>query len=81
MTVEMDTDGFYSALMRSVDNRQASRWQLHQQTGVSVTTLVRLGQGVRPDAASYAAHAGERENATRPWLDHWRGGMEATRSW
>ena len=55
MTTEMDVDGFYEAISRTAKNRRIARWEVTQQTGVSVTTLVRLGQGVRPDAASYAA--------------------------
>ena len=53
-----DCDGFYEAIQKTAKHKRLARWEVSQQTGVSVTTLVRLGQGVRPDAASYAALCG-----------------------
>jgi transcriptional regulator with XRE-family HTH domain len=52
---EFDADGFYQALERSVRTRKASWKDVSQQTGISQTTLTRMAQGRRPDAASMAA--------------------------
>lgn len=50
-----DADGFYAALDRTVRTRTTSWRDVSKQTGVSSTTLTRMGQGRRPDAASLAA--------------------------
>lgn len=51
---EFDATGFYSALERSVRTRQVTWKDVSKDTGVSQTTLTRMGQGRRPDAASMA---------------------------
>ena len=52
---EFDAAGFYSALERAVRARKATWKEVSSDTGVSQTTLTRMGQGRRPDAASMAA--------------------------
>lgn len=52
---EFDGDAFYRALEKSVKLRGANWKAVSQDTGVSQTTLTRMGQGRRPDAASMAA--------------------------
>ena len=54
MTKEFDGDAFYAALERSVRARGTNWKTVSQDTGVSQTTLTRMGQGRRPDAASMA---------------------------
>jgi transcriptional regulator with XRE-family HTH domain len=51
---EFDAEGFYSALERSVRARKVNWKDVSTQTGVSQTTLTRMAQGRRPDAASLA---------------------------
>ena len=50
-----NADGFYSALAATVVSRGLTWKQVSQETGVSATTLTRMSQGRRPDAASLAA--------------------------
>ena len=50
-----DSDGFYAALARTVQARKTDWTHVAQATGVSNTTLSRMNQGRRPDAASMAA--------------------------
>lgn len=52
---EFDANGFYSALERTLRARGSTWREVGSQTGVSSTTLTRMGQGRRPDAASLAA--------------------------
>lgn len=52
---EFDAAGFYSALERAVRARKVNWKDVSNETGVSQTTLTRMGQGRRPDAASLAA--------------------------
>lgn len=52
---EFDADGFYAALDRAVRARGTNWRDVSRATGVSSTTLTRMGQGRRPDAASLAA--------------------------
>ena len=52
---EFDADGFYEAVERSVRTRNSTWKDVSQQTGISQTTLTRMAQGRRPDAASMAA--------------------------
>lgn len=52
---EFDGDGFYRAIESSVKARGTNWKSVSQATGVSQTTLTRMGQGRRPDAASMAA--------------------------
>ncbi len=54
-TKDFDGDAFYAALERTVRARGANWKMVSQDTGVSQTTLTRMGQGRRPDAASMAA--------------------------
>ena len=50
-----DGDSFYNALESTV-NRRGKNWrQVAAETGVSASTLARMAQGRRPDAASLAA--------------------------
>lgn len=51
---EFDAAGFFAALERSVKTRQVTWKDVSRETGVSQTTLTRMGQGRRPDAASMA---------------------------
>jgi transcriptional regulator with XRE-family HTH domain len=50
-----DGDAFYRALDRTVTARSKTWKQLAAETGVSASTLTRMAQGRRPDAASLAA--------------------------
>jgi len=50
-----DAETFYSALATTVAARAVTWRQVSQETGVSTTTLTRMSQGRRPDAASLAA--------------------------
>jgi transcriptional regulator with XRE-family HTH domain len=52
---EFDAAGFYAALERAVRARKVTWKEVGAETGVSPTTLTRMGQGRRPDAASLAA--------------------------
>lgn len=50
-----DSEGFYSALSATVVAKATTWRQVSRETGVSTTTLTRMAQGRRPDAASLAA--------------------------
>lgn len=50
-----DGDAFYRALEVTVLARSCSWKQVAEQTGVGASTLTRMAQGRRPDAASLAA--------------------------
>jgi transcriptional regulator with XRE-family HTH domain len=50
-----DGDGFYRALEATVASRSKTWKQVSAETGVSASTLTRMAQGRRPDAASLAA--------------------------
>ena len=50
-----DGDRFYLALKATVETRQKTWRQVASETGVSPSTLARMSQGRRPDAASLAA--------------------------
>lgn len=50
-----DGDGFYRALESTVVARSKNWKQVAAETGVSASTLARMAQGRRPDAASLAA--------------------------
>lgn len=50
-----DGDGFYRALESTVSMRSRSWKEVAAETGVSASTLTRMAQGRRPDAASLAA--------------------------
>lgn len=50
-----DGDGFYKALEAAVTSRSKNWKQVSLETGVSASTLTRMAQGRRPDAASLAA--------------------------
>jgi transcriptional regulator with XRE-family HTH domain len=50
-----DGDAFYRALDSTVDARSKNWKQVAAETGVSASTLARMAQGRRPDAASLAA--------------------------
>src|SRR5258706_15366003 len=50
-----DGDGFYRALEATVTARSKNWKQVAAETGVSASTLARMAQGRRPDAASLAA--------------------------
>jgi len=52
---DFDADAFYEALEREVRTRSTSWRQVSSDTGVNATTLTRMSQGRRPDAASLAA--------------------------
>ena len=52
---DFDADAFYEALEREVRSRTTSWRQVSTDTGVNATTLTRMSQGRRPDAASLAA--------------------------
>lgn len=52
---DFDADAFYEALDREVRARSTSWRQVSGATGVNATTLTRMAQGRRPDAASLAA--------------------------
>jgi transcriptional regulator with XRE-family HTH domain len=58
MSVEnkgFDGDGFYRALEATVLARSITWKQVASETSVSASTLARMAQGRRPDAASLAA--------------------------
>jgi transcriptional regulator with XRE-family HTH domain len=50
-----DAEAFYEALARVVEARKMRWRQVGKETGVTPSTLTRMGQGRRPDAASLAA--------------------------
>lgn len=50
-----DADAFYRALESTVRARSKNWKQVAEETGVSASTLARMGQGRKPDAASLAA--------------------------
>jgi transcriptional regulator with XRE-family HTH domain len=50
-----DGDSFYRALANTVVSRSKTWKQVALETGVSASTLARMAQGRRPDAASLAA--------------------------
>jgi len=50
-----DGDAFYRALESTVVARSKNWKQVAAETGVSASTLARMAQGRRPDAASLAA--------------------------
>ncbi len=50
-----NADGFYRALAATVAARSKNWKQVSAETGVSASTLTRMAQGRRPDAASLAA--------------------------
>src|SRR5256886_17163481 len=50
-----DGDAFYRALEATVIARSKNWKQVAAETGVSASTLARMAQGRRPDAASLAA--------------------------
>ena len=49
-----DGDAFYKALEATVSARSKNWKQVSEETGVSASTLARMGQGRKPDAASLA---------------------------
>lgn len=52
-----DAEAFYKALAVTVAARGISWKKVAQDTGVSATTLTRMAQGRKPDAASFAVLA------------------------
>ena len=52
-----DGEGFYRALETTVAARGVTWKQVAADTGVSASTLTRMGQGRKPDASSLAALA------------------------
>lgn len=50
-----DGDAFYRALEATVKAKSMTWKQVSEETGVSASTLTRMAQGRRPDAASLAA--------------------------
>ena len=50
-----DGDAFYRALQITVTARSKNWKQVAAETGISASTLTRMAQGRRPDAASLAA--------------------------
>lgn len=50
-----DGEAYYAALARTVEARDMNWKQVSKSTGVSASTLTRMAQGKRPDAASLAA--------------------------
>lgn len=52
-----DAEGFYGALSATVRARDVNWKRVSQETGVSPTTLTRMAQGRKPDAASLAVLA------------------------
>ena len=50
-----DGDSFYRALETTVSSRDKNWKDVATETGVSASTLTRMAQGRRPDAASLAA--------------------------
>jgi transcriptional regulator with XRE-family HTH domain len=49
-----DAEAFYTALAKVVEARNVPWRQVAKETGVAPSTLSRMGQGRRPDAASLA---------------------------
>lgn len=49
-----DAEAFYNALARVVKARKVPWRQVARETGVTASTLTRMAQGRRPDAASLA---------------------------
>jgi transcriptional regulator with XRE-family HTH domain len=54
-TKGFDGDAFYRSLETTVQTRGVTWKQVAAETGVSASTLTRMAQGRRPDAASLAA--------------------------
>ncbi len=52
-----DSEAFYQALAATVKQRKVTWKEVSQKTGVSPTTLTRMGQGRQPDAQGLAALA------------------------
>lgn len=52
-----DAEGFFAALDAVRESRKASWRKVARETGVSASTLTRMGQGRRPDVDSFAALA------------------------
>ncbi len=50
-----DGDAFYRALEASVNSKNKTWKEVAEETGISASTLTRMAQGRRPDAASLAA--------------------------
>lgn len=50
-----DGEAYYASLARTVKARDLTWKEVGQATGVSASTLTRMSQGKRPDAASLAA--------------------------
>jgi len=50
-----DGDAFYRALESTVESRSKNWKQVATETGVGASTLARMAQGSKPDAASLAA--------------------------
>jgi len=50
-----DGDAFYRALESTVNSRSRTWKEVAKDTGVSASTLTRMAQGRKPDAASLAA--------------------------
>jgi transcriptional regulator with XRE-family HTH domain len=50
-----DGDAFYRALEAAVKAKSMTWKQVSEETGISASTLTRMAQGRRPDAASLAA--------------------------
>jgi len=50
-----DAEAFYDAIATTVEARDLTWKQVSKETGVSPSTLTRMAQGRRPDAASLAA--------------------------
>lgn len=50
-----DGDAFYRALEASVVSKNKTWKEVAEETGISASTLTRMAQGRRPDAASLAA--------------------------
>ena len=50
-----DAEAFYGALDASRESRELTWKQVAEQSGVSASTLTRMGQGKRPDVDSLAA--------------------------
>ena len=50
-----DSEGFYEAIAATVVARDVTWKEVSKATGISSTTLTRMAQGRRPDAASLAA--------------------------
>lgn len=48
-------DAFYNALAATVEARKITWKQLGKDTGIGASTLTRMAQGRKPDAASLAA--------------------------